>query len=32
MGAIVAAGLLSHVPDIMLPEEERKSSSTPRNI
>jgi 3,4-dihydroxyphenylacetate 2,3-dioxygenase len=25
MGAIVAAGLLSHVPDIMLPEEERKS-------
>jgi 3,4-dihydroxyphenylacetate 2,3-dioxygenase len=25
MGAIVAAGLLSHVPSMMLPEEERKS-------
>ena len=25
MGAIVAAGLLSHVPGIMLPEEERKT-------
>jgi 3,4-dihydroxyphenylacetate 2,3-dioxygenase len=25
MGAIVAAGLLSHVPSLMLPEEERKS-------
>jgi len=31
VGAIVAAGLLSHVPSIMLPEEERKSRYSGRD-